>query len=1397
MNNKFYRIISLVMAIILVVSVAPVNVFAITEEDGQKLTAKASNVTVMKSDEVQTVDVVHYLLEDAVLSSIGVHVTINDPDGIGATFLGGATNAVSDITGGINIPAGGISGAVASYDQNAGHNLPYSDELEGYIVTTIPIQIPANAVGTFTVTFSSFTHADFDSGYGYEFNNESATATITVEEPAAPAPDYEIYYTLSGSSLADSADDAYTDYNIDDTVTAEIFLKNNTDTALTLQAYDIYLDYHAGLKYASHTMTGAVALTDASGTAAAAGAAVTHIEAVGEKFTAVALSAKGEVSLGSVSFTVDKANANVKYDTPLNIGFRLAADTENTAKTENVTNFSVGSEATGDKKSYYPSLTGNVLGAEVMTKYTVSYNANSGENAPAEQIKYYNVPLNLTTDKPTRDGYAFLGWSTDSGDNSVNAPNPYTGNEDKTFYAVWEQTTFTVTWLDQNGSKIYDEQVNAGDIVAFDDVNYSEPSKAADEQYTYTFKGWTTTANPALNAEVVDLTGYPIDETTTFYPVFSTEINTYTVTWFNGATQLEKDDGERAVAYNGTPSYDSGEPAMTGDAEFSYSFKGWTTVSDPAFDADVVDLENYKVTGNTNFYAVFIRTVNKYNVTFSTAHGTAPVAQFIAYGSNATNPGSLAADHYIFGGWYTDNTYTTEYDFNTQVITGETTIYAKWSPKTYIVTFNANGGTGDEYTQDFIYGETNNLMANAFTAPTGKSFQNWNTNPDGSGQTYAGGESITRDGNLTLYAQWTIASYTVKVAEGIQNGTVAVSKEAANYQDEITLTITPNTGYELDTLTVTDAKGDTVNVADNKFTMPDANVTVKATFKLATYKVTVADGIVNGNVTANPTEGKMNDEISLTVTPETGYKVKSVSYTQDGQSTAVEVTKGENGYAFKLPAGNVTVTAEFEQITYTIAFDGNGSSSGTMNPITGIAYGTETKLTKNGYTRDGYEFAGWLYNSVEYNDEALVKELTDVDGATVTMVAQWTAASYDVVLNPNGGTVNSGDVTEYTYGVGATLPTDVTKIGHIFKGWYTDSACSDGNEATKIGKDETGKKEFWAKWIPEEYTVTYNAAGGTVDPGSQNYTYGEGISNLPQPTKPGYNFTGWVDEQNNPVPEIDSDDLGDMTLTATWILADYEITFNLNGGAWPTGVSYTDNKMPYTIESTETLPTAERANYTFDGWLATAVGNWTDTVHNAGTSIEGKYGNVTLTAQWSRTADVAVEEYKYAYTGYWMLRVDATGVDGKEYKFGGESMFYMSKEDDTNGTYLLNTDEDSGVFYTLIPVAENNVIYVDTVNGVLTEAGYNKLTLESCTARATINYDGDINGDTVVNIADANVVYQMTLNGGSYYTEAQLDTLARLKADMAKEYQAGSDEHRGSIADVEKIVNIINGVPNN
>ena len=188
------------------------------------------------------------------------------------------------------------------------------------------------------------------------------------------------------------------------------------------------------------------------------------------------------------------------------------------------------------------------------------------------------------------------------------------------------------------------------------------------------------------------------------------------------------------------------------------------------------------------------------------------------------------------------------------------------------------------------------------------------------------------------------------------------------------------------------------------------------------------------------------------------------------------------------------------------------------------------------------------------------------------LTVQWTAPTYTVTLHANGGTINNGNVTEYTYGVGATLPTadDMTYTGHTFVGWY-DNENLTGSPVTAISNTETGNKEYWAKWEINQYTITFDTNGGSeIAPITQDY--GTKITAPADPTRKGYTFKGWDKEIPKTMPAEN------MTVKAQWEINQYAITFDTNGGSEIAPITQDYG----TKITTPADPT--RKGYTFKGW---------------------------------------------------------------------------------------------------------------------------------------------------------------------------------------------------------------------
>ena len=262
---------------------------------------------------------------------------------------------------------------------------------------------------------------------------------------------------------------------------------------------------------------------------------------------------------------------------------------------------------------------------------------------------------------------------------------------------------------------------------------------------------------------------------------------------------------------------------------------------------------------------------------------------------------------------------------------------------------------------------------------------------------------------------------------------------------------------------------------------------------------------------------------------------------------------------------------------------------------------TFTAPASDGLTRpdgDTDNYFMWLDgNGNSYEPGASVP--ADVTELTV----QWTAPTYAVTLNTNGGTIADGkDVTGYTYGVGATLPTDVTRTGYTFKGWY-DNENLTGSPVTAIGGTETGNKEYWAKWEINQYTVTVKPENGKADI-TITQDYGTPITAPDNPTRKGYTFKGWDKEIPKTMPAEN------ITVKAQWKINQYTITFDTNGGSeiapitqdYGTEITAPDN------------PT--RKGYTFKGWdkeipktmpaeNITITARWKDTEKPTGEIIIG------------------------------------------------------------------------------------------------------------------------------------------------------------------------------------------------
>jgi hypothetical protein len=167
---------------------------------------------------------------------------------------------------------------------------------------------------------------------------------------------------------------------------------------------------------------------------------------------------------------------------------------------------------------------------------------------------------------------------------------------------------------------------------------------------------------------------------------------------------------------------------------------------------------NTPVTKDITLYAGW--TTAYYTVTF--VDGDKTSTQNISHNGKASDPGIINTGH--SGKWYKEPAFANEWNFNMDLVTGDMSLYVKWTINTYTVVFDPNGGSGSMANQPFAYGTAQNLINNAFSR-TGFSFAGWALSPGGTAA-YANGQSVSNltsiaNETVALYAKWTPNIYTV------------------------------------------------------------------------------------------------------------------------------------------------------------------------------------------------------------------------------------------------------------------------------------------------------------------------------------------------------------------------------------------------------------------------------------------------------------------------------------------------------------------------------------------------------------------------------------------------------------------------------------------------------------
>jgi uncharacterized repeat protein (TIGR02543 family) len=733
--------------------------------------------------------------------------------------------------------------------------------------------------------------------------------------------------------------------------------------------------------------------------------------------------------------------------------------------------------------------------------YTITYNANNGTVTPVFGTVVAGGGTLASLPTPTRAGYTFDGWFTSSsGGTEVTTSTVF--NRNTTIYAQWTLITYTVMF-DANGGTVTTESGITG-------VGGTLSSLPTPTRVGYVFEGWFT----AITGGSAVTTSTTFSANATIYARWTP---IYTVTFnANGGTVTS------ATATTGTGGKLASLPTPT---RTGYTFVGWFTAETggTAVTASRVYSEN------TTIYAQW--TLITYTVTFNTNSGTVtPTSGTTGAGGTLASLPEPVRTNYIFVGWFTASTGGTEVTTST-VFTANTTIYARWIA-IYIVTFNANSGVVTP-TSDTT-GTDGTLVSLPTPTRDGYTFNGWFTSTTGG---TAVTESRVYSANATIYAQWTLITYTITF-------------------DATGGTITPESG------------------------------TTGTGWRLA----------------------------SLPTPTRTGHAF-------DGWFTAE--TGGERVTTSAVFSADATIYARWTLVTYTVTFN---ASSGTVTPASGTTGEGWTLASLPEPTRSGYIFDGWFTASTG----GTAVTTSTVFSANATIYARWTLITHTVTFNANSGTVTPESGTTGTGGKLTSLPMPVRE-GYAFDGWFTAEI---GGEKVTTSTVFSADATIYARWTAITYTVTFNANGGTVTPASGGIGSGGTLASLPEPVRNGYAFDGWFTTATGGTAVTTSTVFSaDATIYARWtsaytVMFDFygngAITATVDGEAITTGALVRQgNSVVFTV-----IPDDD---YIVSGWTlngVTVAGNTTGTY-----TLTNVSADAMVTVSFTKTNSIASNDRVIPQTG--------------------------------------------------------------------------------------------------------------------------------------------------------------------
>jgi uncharacterized repeat protein (TIGR02543 family) len=627
-------------------------------------------------------------------------------------------------------------------------------------------------------------------------------------------------------------------------------------------------------------------------------------------------------------------------------------------------------------------------------------------------------------------------------------------------------------------------------------------------------------------------------------------------------------------------------PASGGLTLNGYYLAGWSLNSDETGQIYQPGASLALGLVNVTLYAKW--TLTQYTVTYNAngaTGGSVPVDSN-TYTMNGSvpilgNTGTLMRTGYSFIGWGVSSTDTVNryVSGNTYTVgTSNIAFWARWSPNTYKVTFDANGGTGSPSKAEDNYttaGTAVPLATRGTLEKSGYNFAGWGL----SAVSTPVADPFTTTSDVELYAQWTVANFAVTYFAGTYGSGTVPTQANVNYGTSFTVAaatgLTGSDGTNPYAF-VSWSDGIRTYAPGQSILMGAGLVTLTAQWTRV-YNVKYS---FNGGTVATPIADQQKIAgdtivVSSTVPTRDGYNFA----TWKDQSGEV-ATAGAN---YLVRDSHYLLYAQWTPKSYTIMYDVNGGNSTVptqVNRTIGQFFTVAAAPTKI-----GYDFEHWRDGTNNYNPGA------DYEVATSNVVLQaiWTPQVYQISYNFNGGTGTPIPAQNYTFGSGpADLPASgPSRFEYNFTGWATTNTAT-----TPVASSfaPSGNILLHAVWVTSVYRLTFNAGSGISDTATATVTIGQSLS-LPNATRTNYTLQGWsTTETGGTLISLSGPytPTADSILYAQWVPAVFTVTYNGNSG---TAGRSTDS-INYNSQTPIILPSASRTNYVFSGWYSQESGGY-------------------------------------------------------------------------------------------------------------------------------------------------------------------------------------------------------------